>query len=157
VFIMPILETLMERKGLFSTRGMVNALSSLAYLGRHQDDKSMLLSFIAGRLQDPKSAVRSGAIRALAKLKEPKAIAILEKWMSADSDSPEYKAAQTAINTLRKMALPGEDLKGLRNKIQTMESDQKLMHTDLNDLKKKMEALSTKPVQKETSAEKDSE
>ncbi|MBT3597024.1 MAG: M1 family metallopeptidase [Verrucomicrobia bacterium] len=157
VFIMPILETLMERKGLFSTRGMVNALSSLAYLGRHQDDKSMLLSFIAGRLQDPKSAVRSGAIRALATLRDPKAIAILEKWMSADSDSPEYKAAQTAISNLRKMALPGEDLKGLRNKIQTMESDQKLMHTNLNDLKKKMEALSTRPVPKETSAEKVSE
>jgi SMC interacting uncharacterized protein involved in chromosome segregation len=90
-------------------------------------------------------------------LRDPKAIAILEKWMSADSDSPEYKAAQTAISNLRKMALPGEDLKGLRNKIQTMESEQKLMHTNLNDLKKKMEALSTRPVPKETSAEKVSE
>ena len=77
--------------------------------------------------------------------------------MSADSDSSEYKAAQSAISTLRKMALPGEDLKGLRNKIQTMESDQKLMHTELDDLKKKMEALSTQSVQKETNLEKKTE
>ncbi len=140
-FIMPILETLMERKEDFTTRGYSNALSTLAYLGRHQDDKSILLSFIAGKLNDPRSAIRSGAIRALATLKDPKAIAILEKWMTADPDSTEYKTAQRSIEDLRKMALPGEDLRGLRGKIQTMESTQKTLSNTIDDLKKKFEAL----------------
>jgi aminopeptidase N len=150
-FIMPILETLMERKGQFTTRGFSNGLSSLAYLSRHTEDKSIVMSFIAGKLNDPKSAVRSGAIRALATLKDPKAIAILDKWTTADPDSAEYKASRKAIDDLKKLALPGDDLRGLRNKIQTMESTQTSMNNTIDDLKKKLEALAKPAPEKEAS------
>ena len=155
IFIMPVLETLMGRKADFTTRGYANALSTLAHLSRHSEDKSIVMSFIAGKLNDPKANIRTGAIRALATLKEPKAIAILEKWMSADPDSGERKAAVQAISDLKKMALPGEDLKGLRNKIQTMDSTQKSMSTTLEDLKKKLEALAESAVPEKSENEND--
>ncbi|MBT5925112.1 MAG: hypothetical protein HOH33_00680, partial [Verrucomicrobia bacterium] len=63
----------------------------------------------------------------------------------------EYKASRKAIDDLKKLALPGDDLRGLRNKIQTMESTQTSMNNTIDDLKKKLEALAKPAPEKEAS------
>jgi septal ring factor EnvC (AmiA/AmiB activator) len=100
-----------------------------------------VLSFITGHLQDPKNNIRLGAIRALAKLGDPRAIVKLNGWLSADPDSAEHKAARSTIDTLNRQNQPGDDLRNLRNKIQEMESSHKSLENQLADLKNKLEAL----------------
>jgi len=140
-YVMPILNTLMQRKQEFTTRGYSSALSTLAQLSRHLEDKSMVLSFITGHLQDPKNNIRLGAIRALAKLGDSRAIVKMNGWLSADPDSAEHKAARSTIDTLNRQNQPGDDLRNLRNKIQEMESSHQSLENQLADLKNKLEAL----------------
>ncbi|MDA7617817.1 M1 family aminopeptidase [Verrucomicrobia bacterium] len=141
-FVMPILNSLMQRKPSFTTRGYSNALSSLAHLSRHAKDKSMVMSFIAGNLHDPKERIRIGAMRALGRLRDTRAIPMLRHWMHADPDSPEHKAAKASIDTLQKLILPGENLKTYwRDKVQAVEASQESLKNELEQLKKRLEAL----------------
>ena len=102
VFIMPILEGLIQAEGQFTTRGLASALTTLGFLARHQEDRSIVRSFLAGKLNHPKKAVQTAAMRALEQLQDPRSIPILRNWVHGDPEDERFKAARKAINSLDK-------------------------------------------------------
>ena len=120
VFIMPILEGLIQAEGQFTTRGLASALTTLGFLARHQEDRSIVRS-LAGKLNHPKKAVQTAAMRALEQLQDPRSIPILRNWVHGDPEDERFKAAQKAITSLNKQIEAPQALQRLRNQVDTME------------------------------------
>ena len=145
VFIMPILERLMQKEDTFSTRGMGEALQTLGFLARHQEDKSMVLGFIAGKLNHPKQTIQVAAMRALANLQDPSAVAILSNWTHGDPQDQRYKAATTAIENLKKQLAPPQTLQTLREQVQDLEKHYQKLHKELQQLNQQWESIELPP------------
>jgi DNA repair exonuclease SbcCD ATPase subunit len=145
VFIMPILERLMQKEDTFSTRGMGEALQTLGFLARHQEDKSMVLGFIAGKLNHPKQTIQVAAMRALANLQDPSAVAILSNWTHGDPQDQRYKAATTAIENLKKQLAPPQTLQTLREQVQDLEKHYQKLHKELQQLNQQWESIEFPP------------
>ena len=115
VFIMPILEGLIQAEGQFTTRGLASALTTLGFLARHQEDRSIVRSFLAGKLNHPKKAVQTAAMRALEQLQDPRSIPILRNWVHGDPEDERFKAAQKASSLNKQIEAP-QALQRLRNR-----------------------------------------
>ena len=60
-----------QAEGQFTTRGFwPPARLTLGFLARHQEDRSIVRSFLAGKLNHPKKAVQTAAMRALEQLRD---------------------------------------------------------------------------------------
>ena len=134
VFIMPILEGLIQAEGQFTTRGLASALTTLGFLARHQEDRSIVRSFLAGKLNHPKKAIQTAAMRALEQLQDPRSIPILRNWVHGDPEDERFKAAQKAIASLDKQIEAPQALQRLRKQVESMEKDYR-------SLKERMETL----------------
>ena len=85
--------------------------------------------------------MQSAAINGLGNLGDPSAIAVLEKFTSSPKDSPERTAAERAIASLRDDKKPSVELGSIRGEVLTLQRENRDLRKDLDDLKKKIEAL----------------
>ena len=74
---------------------------------------------------------------ALGELRDPRAIPVLTTFVAADSESPHGKAAQSAIDQIRKNEAPGQapaEVSKLRGQVQDLEKQLKGLSDELKTL-----------------------
>ncbi len=145
VFIAPLLETLRNREAAFTTGGFTSGLGALAWLARNEERKDKVRDFLADKLDHPKRSVRQAAIAALGTLGDTRAIGKLEPFARAGRESPERRAAEAAVGALRAARRPADDLRDLRNEVLGLQKENRALKADVDELKKKFEAIQSVP------------
>jgi aminopeptidase N len=139
-FVSPLLEALDRREAAFTSRGFAQGLAALAYLARNDQDKAEPRNFLIRHVNSSKRTVQLAAINALATLGDPKAIAVLEKFLGS-KDSPQSSAAERALASLRAARKPVDDFKNVRQEVLDLQTANRELKKELHDLKKKLEAI----------------
>lgn len=139
-----LLGAIRKDSGKFTSRGHGSALRALAYLSRNENDKSTVRSFLIGRCSHPNPRIKQAALDALGELGDPKAIATLEKFARGREGSPERDKAEKAIEKLRAGRKPVDDFKNLRKEVNALKVANESLGQELDDLKKRLDASSSK-------------
>jgi aminopeptidase N len=142
VYIAPLLETLSKREAEFTTHGFAQGLTTLAYLARNEERKDAVREFLTGHLNHKKQSIQVAGINALGTLRDPKALAALEKFATASRQSRERAAAERAVADLRAARKPVDDFKNLRQEVLDLQKANRELRKDLEDLKTKVAARS---------------
>jgi aminopeptidase N len=148
VYIKPILKTLRERETNFTSRGFVAGLDALAYISRNEKKKDSTREFLIRHVNDRKQAIQAGAIAALGTLEDPEATAVLETFANTGKDTPERKAAEKSLSTIRSAGKPSDDLKKLREEILDLQKARRENKKQIEALNKKLESKTQKPTAK---------
>ena len=101
--------------------------------------------FLIRYVNSRKKTVQLSSINALGALGDPKAIAVLEKYATASTQSRERAAAERSMSELRAARKPVDDFKNLRQEVMDLQKTDRELRKELDDLKKKVEAQATKP------------
>ena len=146
-----LLERLGAQGAALSGRVFANGLGTLAYLARNEEKKDQVREFLLGHVHDLKRSVAERALSALGTLGDPKAIAVLQTFTKADKESPERKAAEAALATLRAARKPVDDFKNLRQEVADLQKEGRELRKNVDDLKHQLQANpSLKPTTKPT-------
>lgn len=138
-FIPPLLDTLSTNQARFTSHGFAQGLSAVAYLARHQEVPDREREFLLSWVNDPRRTVQAGALTALGTLGDPKAIPVLEKFVSTPSESHAQRVAEAAINRLREGRKPADDLRNLRQEVQELQKTNRDLRREFDELKAKVE------------------
>ncbi len=139
-WIPPLLDTLRERETNFTSRGFGSALETVAYLARNEEKRDPVCDFLLGYLNHKKKTIQIAAIYALGTLGDARAIASVNGFATASVQSPEQRAAETAVATLRAGRKPVDDFKNLRREVEDLEKANRDLRRDLDTLKKEAES-----------------
>jgi aminopeptidase N len=148
-WITPLLDNLSHREAAYTGRGFGQGLETLAYLARNEEKKDAVREFLLGRINHKKRNVQIASINALGTLGDPKAIPAVERFATAGKETPERGAAERVLASLRAGRKPVDDFKNLRQEVTDLEKANRDLRKDLDDLKKKVQAVPpppTKPV-----------
>ena len=147
-YVWQLLRHLKNQEAKFTSGGFAQALGTLAYLARHDDDKSRVREFLTGHVDHLKEQVARAAMTALGELGDAKAIPILSTFVAADTESPAGKAAKSAIDNIRKNEAASNapaEVNRLRNHVQDLEKQLQGLSNELKSLqarfKEAMESL----------------
>ncbi len=140
-YIEPLRQTLQQKEAVFTTGGFSRALENLAYLARNEKEKDSVRELLIGHLDSKKKRVQVASINGLGTLGDPKAVAVLEKFAGGGKGSPERAAAERAVASLRDSKKPSVELGALRNDVLSLQRDNRELRKELDDLKKKLEAM----------------
>jgi aminopeptidase N len=149
-YLAPLSEVLAKRVGDFTSWGFGQGLDTLAYLARKEEKKDDVRQLLIGFVNHKRDRIRRAAMNALGTLRDPKAIAVLQKFATAVKESPDRTAAERAVADLRAADKPVDDFKNLRNEVLELQKQNRELRKDLDELKKKLEALPPKPEQAKT-------
>jgi len=135
-YVRPLLRNLRESEKKFTSSGFSQALGTLAYLARHEEDNDQteIREFLIGHLDHLKDRVARAAMGALGELTDAKAIPVLTTFVAADSESRHGKAAQAAIDKIRKNAPASNaptEVNRLRGQVQDLEKQLKGLSDEL--------------------------
>ncbi|MEE2735216.1 MAG: M1 family aminopeptidase [Verrucomicrobiota bacterium] len=136
-YVEPLLRHLQKSEATFPSRGFAQALRTLAYLTRHEDNKDAVRDFLLGHVDHLKDSVATAAMGALGELRDSRAIPVLTTFVAADSESAHGKAAQSAIDQIRKNEAPGKapaEVNRLRGQVQDLEKQLKGLSEELKTL-----------------------
>ncbi len=142
-YVEPLLSRLKQDEARFTSGGFSNAMKTLGYLARNEESKDSVRQFLTEKTSHPKENVARSAMGALGELKDPKAIAILETFVAADADSKDGKAAQDAINQIRKEAKPHTpaELTHLRQQVSDLQKQLRTVTGDLKSMQDRLNAF----------------
>jgi HEAT repeat protein len=127
-----------RRRDDFTTRTITNCLDTLAFLSRHETNKSNIRQFLSNYVNDKNSYVRLGAIKALGTLGDAAATAVLETFANATKETPEQPVATAALQAIRAAARPQDNLQELRDTVLQLQKDNRQLRQDLDTLQKKL-------------------
>lgn len=147
-YIEPILDALRAGSHRFARRRFAEALDAAAYLARNEENKDAVYRRLTEYTEDPRSAVRIGAIRALGTLRDDRALAVLEKFaggLEGESETREAKRATELIRSQRPMAT---EVNTLRNEVLELKKQHEEFKKTVEELKKQG---ATQPEKKESS------
>lgn len=151
-YVEPLLRELKRSEAAFTSSGFSSALRTLGLLARNEDNKEPVRLFLLKQLDHLKKSVARSAMSALGELHDPKAIPVLETFAAADRDSAEGKAAQSAIDKIRKEQRPRvpEEVNTLRSQVTDLQNQLKGMSEEMKTLRAQFkEAVETiKPAPK---------
>ena len=136
-----LLAALRKDKEKFTSRGYGQALRTLAYLARNEEDKSTVRRFLTEGCSLPSPRVKQAALEALGDLGDSKAIAVLEKFARGRDGSPERSKAESAIEKLRAGRKPVDDFKNLRQEVGALKKANEALEKKLGDLIKRYDSL----------------
>lgn len=139
-YIPDLIKVLSEREQSFLAPGYASALDTLAYLARHEEDKSQVRDFLLARIHHSRERIRVGAINALNTLQDPTAIAPLQKIASGSRFLPSSDAAEKAVASLRSGRKPVDEFHAIRTELQELKKQNRDLTKTVEDLKKKLEA-----------------
>ncbi|TDU80844.1 aminopeptidase N [Prosthecobacter fusiformis] len=134
-----ILKTLQEDPLGFRTRDYANALDTLAFLSRKEENRDEIRSFLINHLTHPKEELRTAAAKALGVLRDPKALAVLQAMLPGAGPyaDPTREAASKSIQTLQAEQTGSAELKNLWNEVQQLQKKTEALQKQLGDSKKK--------------------
>jgi aminopeptidase N len=140
-FIKPLGKELKAQNGDWPRWRFSEALDTLAYIARNEEERTDVRELLAGYVNHPDRNIRAGAIRALGTLGDPKAIGIVRTFArDLPRDSVE-RAAKDALAKLQeqKKLVPQEVIE-LRKAVDDMKKDTKKLTDELDDVKKRLDA-----------------
>lgn len=121
-------------------RGTATAV--LGRLGKLSDKaKDEAYDRLVELLQDPWLRVQLNAINALAELKEPRAIAELERTRVRELDGRVVRVAREAIQRLREGADKGDEIKKLRDDVEKLQEENRGLKDRLDKLESNTNAV----------------
>ncbi|MBI4660356.1 MAG: HEAT repeat domain-containing protein [Verrucomicrobia bacterium] len=147
-----LLDTLKQRQAAFTSFGLGRAIDALAFLARNEKEKDEVREFIAGFTQSKKQSVQLSAIAALGTLGDAKAMALLEAFAGAGKETRERGAAERAISSIRAAKKSAEELGTLREEVLSLQKAHRDVRKELDELKKKLEAVGDQAARKDTKA-----
>jgi len=117
-----VMKTLKSDKQEFTTRDFGRALNSLASLVHDEkpdtDIHEQVRTYITDHLSDPKRSLRTASIQALATLKDPRSLPVLQTFVdSGNEKSSEYKAAESAIRKINSDRKQADEVQSLRKEL----------------------------------------
>ena len=155
-YVEPLLRELQNSEPAFTSRGFSSALGTLAQLARNEPNKEPVRLFLMKQLDHLKKTVAQSAMAALGELHDPKAIPVLETFAAADRDSAEGRAAQSAIDKIRKELRPRvpEEVNTLRTQVTDLQNQLKGMSDEMKTLraqfKEAVASIKPAPVKSDT-------
>lgn len=144
-YIPDLLAVLKEREQEFPAPVFARALDNLAYLARHQDDKTAVREFLISKTASLRNTIKTGAVNALATLQDETAIATLSNLASGSKYVPATEAAERAVTALRAGRKPIDEFTTLRSDLQELKKQNSELTKTVDELKKKISALPTTP------------
>ncbi len=145
-FVEPLRRALETDEAKFTSRGFASALGVLGHLARNEDSKIEVRTFLMQHVDHLKRNVARAAMGALGALGDAKAAPLLESYVVADKESPDAKAAQNALNQLRKQAAPPmpAEVNRLRGDVSDLRAQLKQLNSDIKTLRARFkESLET--------------
>lgn len=155
-YVRPLLQHLEGSEAKFSSRGFSSAFGTLAHLARNEEDKTQVREFLIDHVDHLKDQIARSAINALGDLRDSKAIPILTTIAAADSESSAGKAAQSALDKIRKDEAPGEapvEVNRLRGQVQDLEKQLKALSDELKTLQARFKESLESPKKEEAAKE----
>ena len=140
-YITPLLVSLPKYETNYTSGGYGQALGTLAYLARNEENKDTVREFLIGYVNSPKRSLQLASISALGTLGDPKAIAVLGTFATASKETPESAAATRAITTLRAGRKPADDLKDLRQEVLELQKTTRELRQQVEELKSETKAV----------------
>ncbi|MFK5923798.1 MAG: M1 family aminopeptidase [Verrucomicrobiota bacterium] len=125
-----IMDVLKGQEQNFTTYSFGSALNSLAILVRDEKTDSAIheevRTYVTGYLSSPKLSLRTSAMRALSSLKDRRSLGALQTFIdSGNSESKEYKAAESAIKKLQVEKKQATEVSDLRKELLEMQKEMK--------------------------------
>lgn len=140
-FIKPLTRVVRNPTGDWPRRQFSQALDTLAYIARNEDDKTKVRELLTDYVNHPDRNVRAGAIRALGTLGDPKAIAVVQTFSRDTPRDNVERAARDALPKLREQKkLVPEEIVELRKTVDDLKKDNKKLTDEMEDLKKRLDA-----------------
>jgi aminopeptidase N len=144
-FLEPLRERLQKSKAVFPSEVFASGLETLAWLARNEEKKDGLCEWLTSYVNDKKQRIQLAALNALGTLGDAKAVAVLEKFSDSARQNPQRGAAERALATLRDARKPPAELGALRKEVTDLKTENRQLRKDVDDLKKKLEALVAPP------------
>ena len=139
----PLIAEVKNEKNQFNSRGLTNALLTIATIGRDLADKDSVYQLLLNYASNPRQTVRLGAIRSLGILRDDRALTVLTNFSSGATDAPETTAANRAIEQIRSARSTGNELQSLRTEVIDLKKQNDELKKSFDELKKEMKARSS--------------
>jgi aminopeptidase N len=136
-----LLEFLRARGPQWTTGVQSEGLATLAWLSRHQEDRSAVRVHLESRVNDLRPGVRRAALQALGELGDPQATSVLQTFAQASKQTPEQAAAASALAKVREARRSAPELGELRKEVTDLQKENRDMKREFDALKKKLDAL----------------
>jgi aminopeptidase N len=140
-FIEPLCKELKTPNKDWARGRFAQALDTLAYIARDQQDKTAVRELLLGYINHPNRSFQAGALRALGTLGDPKAIATLQTF---SRDIPRDSAERAARDALAKLQeqkkLAPQEVIELRRVVNDLKGDTKKLTDELEEIKKRLDA-----------------
>jgi hypothetical protein len=142
-YIEPLLSVLREREPGFTTAGFARAVDTLAQLARHEDNKDAVREFLVSRVNHNKQRIQLAVLSALGTLNDPRAISVVETFVSGAPTGAERTAAERALTSLRENRPASAELGTLRGEVLNLQKENRDLRKEMDTLKKRLDALGT--------------
>ncbi len=140
-FIDPLSKELKTPNGDWARGRFAQALDTLAYIARDQEDKTGVRELLLGYVNHPNRSFQAGAIRALGTLGDPKAIATLQTFARDIPRDNTERAARDALTRLQEQKkLAPQEVIELRKIVDDLKKDTKKLTDELEEIKKRLDA-----------------
>ncbi len=144
-YIEPLRQALQRRKAELPSRSLSIGFESLAYLSREQDSKDTARELIAGFVNDPRESVKVAAINALGTLRDDRALPVLERFATAQKNTPVRTAAERALDAVRSGRKTPAEVGDIRREVLELQKQNRELRREFDAMKKKLEAGSPVP------------
>lgn len=122
-----------------STRARASAISALAALARDNDTNRVAArELFLSHLSSPRQRIRTAAISALGELRDERAIAPLEKFLTADG--PDKLRAEAALTSIRSARPAANESQELRSEVTNLKKETQSLRDEMKKLREKMDA-----------------
>ena len=138
--IAPVLDALRARKAEMTSRGFADGLNALAALALDCDKKDEARDFILSCVNDKKSIIQDGAIRALGTLQDARAIPVLQTFAAASHENAAQRAATAALESIRTARPHDDELNDLRQTVLNLQKTVEKLRQEIETVQKKEDA-----------------
>ena len=142
----PLQKLLQARAKDLKTRTFDKGLDAVAFLSRNETIKKPAREFITGFVNHPRLSTQLAAIKALGTLGDPQAIGVVEAYSGSAEDSPQQKAAKTALEKLRADQPAATKLDQLRRELEALKRAQQALEKQVQDTQKRNDAKRNPPL-----------
>ena len=118
------------------------AISLLGRLGRGEEVREHARTILTAWLYDPDRAEQIAAIGALGELGDPRSLADLERMRTGARGEDVRKAAESAIDAIKRPEDPKRATSGLIDRLDTLEKQNQEMEKKLKALTERLDATS---------------
>ena len=135
------MSTLKRREKEFSRRNFGNAVNTLAYISRNEEDRSDVREYLSQVVNHKNDLIQRSAITALGTLKDPRGIPVVNSFAGGgDRKTRIQRVANTALEKLRESEKVSVQLRNLRSEVITLKETSEKLEKKLEDALKRMEA-----------------